>query len=98
MPRFGRVAIAGRPNAGKSSLLNAILGTHLSLVSAKAQATRLPVTGILTEGDMQIAFVDLPGLLEPKYLMQTRMRRLAVDSLAAADLVLFLHPAPEAPA
>ena len=98
MPRFGRIALAGLPNAGKSSLLNAILGTHLSLVSPKAQATRLPVSGILTDDDSQIVFVDLPGLLEPAYLMQTRMRQLALDGLRTADLVLHLHPAPEAPA
>jgi GTP-binding protein Era len=98
MPRFGRIALAGKPNAGKSSLLNAMLGTHLSLVSPKAQATRLPVSGILSDDDTQIAFIDLPGLLEPAYLMQQRMRELALDGLRAADLVLFLHPAPEAPA
>jgi GTP-binding protein Era len=98
MPRFGRIAIAGRPNAGKSSLLNAILGSHLSLVSPKAQATRLPVSGILTDEDSQIVFVDLPGLLEPAYLLQKSMLHLALGGLRTADIVLFLHPAPEAPA
>jgi GTP-binding protein Era len=98
MSRFGRIALAGLPNAGKSSLLNAILGTHLSLVSPKAQATRLPVSGILTDADTQMVFVDLPGLLEPAYLLQKRMRQLAVDGLRTADIVLHLHPAPEAPA
>ena len=98
MPTFGRIALAGLPNAGKSSLLNAILGTHLSMVSAKAQATRLPVSGILTDADSQIVFLDLPGLLEPAYLMQKRMRELALEGLREADIVLHLHPAPEAPA
>jgi GTPase len=98
MPRFGRIALAGRPNAGKSSLLNAILGTHLSLVSPKAQATRLPVSGILSDADTQIVFVDLPGLLEPAYMLQKSMLHLALDGLRTADVVLFLHPAPEAPA
>src|SRR4051812_40493791 len=98
MPTFGRVALAGLPNAGKSSLLNAILGTHLSLVSPKAQATRLPVSGLLTDDASQIVFIDLPGLLEPAYLMQKRMRELALEGLRSADLVLHLHPAPEAPA
>ena len=98
MPRFGRIAIAGLPNAGKSSLLNAMLGTHLSLVSPKAQATRLPVSGIISEPDSQMVLVDLPGLLEPGYLLQRRMRQLALDGLVGADLVLHLHPAPEAPA
>lgn len=98
MPSFGRIALAGRPNAGKSSLQNAILGTHLSLVSPKAQATRLPVSGILSDADTQMVFVDLPGLLEPAYLLQKRLRQLALDGLRTADIVLFLHPAPEAPA
>lgn len=98
MPTFGRIALAGLPNAGKSSLLNAILGTHLSLVSPKAQATRLPVSGILTDDNSQIVFLDLPGLLDPAYLMQQRMRELALDGLREADIVLHLHPAPEAPA
>jgi GTP-binding protein Era len=98
MPRFGRIALAGRPNVGKSSLLNAILGTHLSLVSPKAQATRLPVSGILTDDDSQIVFIDLPGLLEPAYLLQKSMLHIALDGLRTADLVLYLHPASEAPA
>jgi len=98
MSRFGRIALAGLPNAGKSSLLNAILGTHLSLVSPKAQATRLPVSGIVSDADTQMVFVDLPGLLEPAYLLQKRMRQLALEGLRTADIVLFLHPAPEAPA
>lgn len=96
--RFGRIALAGLPNAGKSSLMNAILGSHLSLVSPKAQATRLPVTGLLSDSDSQMVFVDLPGLLEPRYLLQKRMRELALDGLRTADMVLHLHPAPEAPA
>ena len=96
--RFGRIALAGLPNAGKSSLMNAMLGSHLSLVSPKAQATRLPVTGLLSDSDSQMVFVDLPGLLEPRDLLQQRMRALALDGLGKADLVLYLHPAPEAPA
>ncbi len=98
MSRFGRIALAGRPNVGKSSLLNAILGTHLSLVSPKAQATRLPVQGIVTTDDAQIVFVDLPGLLDPAYLMQRSMRQLAIDALPRVDVILQLHPASEAPA
>jgi GTP-binding protein Era len=98
MPRTGHIALAGAPNVGKSSLLNALVGQHLAIVSPRAQATRLPVVGLLTEGEAQFIFHDLPGLLEPSYLMQARMRQLALDALRRVDVVLHLHPAPDAPA
>jgi GTP-binding protein Era len=98
MPRTGHIALAGAPNVGKSSLLNALVGQHLAIVSPRAQATRLPVTGLRTEGDTQYVFHDLPGLLDQAYLMQARMRALALEALERVDLVLHLHPAPEAPA
>jgi GTP-binding protein Era len=98
MPRSGSIALAGAPNVGKSSLLNALVGTHLAIVSPKAQATRLPVVGLRTEGDTQFVFHDLPGLLEPAYLMQARMRELAIEALGRMDLILHLHPATDAPA
>ena len=98
MPRSGHIALAGAPNVGKSSLLNALVGQHLAIVSPRAQATRLPVVGLRTEGDTQFVFHDLPGLLDPAYLMQTRMRELALEAIGRMDLVLHLHPAPEAPA
>jgi GTP-binding protein Era len=97
VPHTGDVALAGAPNVGKSSLLNALVGEHLAIVSPKAQATRLPVVGLRTEGETQFVFHDLPGLLEPAYLLQRRMRAAALESLSAADLVLHLHPAPDAP-
>ena len=98
MPRSGHIALAGAPNVGKSSLLNTLVGAHLAIVSPKAQATRLPVVGLRTDGDVQYVFHDLPGLLDPAYLMQARMRELALEALERMDVVLHLHPAPDAPA
>ena len=88
MPRSGHIALAGRPNVGKSSLLNTLVGEHLALVSPKAQATRLPVTGLRTDGDIQFVFHDLPGLLDPEYAMQARMRALALDGVERAAGVM----------
>ncbi|MEO5826102.1 MAG: GTPase Era [Gemmatimonadales bacterium] len=96
--RFGVIALAGRPNVGKSSLLNAIIDTPLAMVSPKAQATRIPVTGIHTQGDTQIVIRDLPGLLDPAYLMQKSMRAMALEALRDVNVVIHLHPATEAPA
>ncbi len=98
MPRSGHIALAGLPNVGKSSLLNALVGQHLAIVSAKAQATRIPVVGLRTDGEVQFVLHDLPGLLDPSYLLQERMRALALDALLRMDLILHLHPAPTAPA
>lgn len=98
MPKTGHIALSGVPNVGKSSLLNALVGEHLAIVSPKPQATRLPVVGLRTEDDVQFVFHDLPGLLEPRYMMQARMRAAALEELARATAILYLHPAPAAPA
>ena len=96
--RTGHIALAGAPNVGKSTLLNTLVGEHLAIVSPKPQATRLPVTGIRTDGETQYIFHDLPGLLDPSYLLQERMREVAVATAREMDLILHLHPASQAPA
>lgn len=93
--RFATITLAGRPNAGKSTLLNALVGEPLALTSPKPQSTRTPVVGVRTEGDVQLVFVDPPGLLEPGYALQEAMLAQALDALARADAVLYLHPADE---
>jgi len=96
--RCGHVALAGPPNVGKSSLLNRLVGSHLAIVSPKAQSTRLPVLGLLTERETQYVLHDLPGLLDPEYDLQSRMRAAALAGLARVQVILHLHPAPQAPA
>ncbi|HLP29295.1 MAG TPA: GTPase Era [Candidatus Didemnitutus sp.] len=87
MTRFATIALVGRPNAGKSTLMNAILGMHLSIVTNKPQTTRKRVLGIHTEGDTQLVFLDTPGLLAPKYRMQKHMMGYVDESLDAADVI-----------
>jgi len=96
--RCGIVVLAGPPNVGKSSLMNALIGEPLAIVSPKPQTTRAPVRGLLTEGDTQIVFADPAGLLNPAYPLQAAMLRAAVRSIEDADLILHLHPLAEAPA
>ena len=84
------VALVGRPNVGKSTLMNALLGEHLSIVTPRAQTTREKVLGILTGADYQIIFVDTPGLLDPQYLLQRGMLETATGAITDADAVLLM--------
>jgi GTPase len=90
LTRAGYVALVGRPNVGKSTLMNALVGEKLSIVTPRAQTTRERVTGILTTERSQIVFVDTPGLLEPRYLLQEWMLDQALRALEDADVVLLL--------
>lgn len=85
--RAGYIALVGRPNAGKSTLLNRFVGEHLSIVTPKAQTTWQRVTGIRTEGRTQFIFLDTPGLFEPGDLLQRAMLASALEALAEADVV-----------
>lgn len=94
--RAGYVALIGFPNAGKSSLLNALLEEKLSIVTPAAQTTRAKVVGIDTRGDVQVIFVDTPGLVEPKYLLHEAMLQTAVQTIGEVDAVVLVVDAAQA--
>jgi GTP-binding protein Era len=89
--RCGLVAIVGRPNVGKSTLLNALVGQKISITSKKAQTTRHRITGVRTRGDTQFVFVDTPGFqtTQTKALNRT-LNRTVTSALSDVDLVLFV--------
>lgn len=93
MTRAGIVTVAGKPNAGKSTLLNRIIGTKLSITSPKPQTTRDRVVGLYTTDQVQMVIADTPGLLEPRYLLQEAMRSAAVRALDDADIIVYLADA-----
>jgi GTP-binding protein Era len=95
MPRAGILTVVGKPNAGKSTLLNRIVGEKLSIVSDKPQSTRDRIVGIHSTDDTQIVVLDTPGLLNPRYALQKAMRGAALAALADADVVLHLVDATE---
>lgn len=93
MTKAGIVTVAGKPNAGKSTLLNRIVGQKLAITSQKPQSTRDRVVGIHTTDEMQMVVFDTPGLLEPKYELQESMRSTAVRALEDADVIVYLADA-----
>jgi GTP-binding protein Era len=88
--KAGFVSIFGRPNAGKSTLLNALMGEKLAIVSPKVQTTRHRIKGILTEPEYQIIFSDTPGIIEPKYKLQEKMMMAVKQALEDTDVALLL--------
>ncbi len=89
----GFVSILGRPNSGKSTLLNALVGTKLAIVTAKPQTTRALVQGVLTLPEAQVVFLDTPGLHKPDTLMNRRMMQSIREALDERDLLLFMADA-----
>ena len=90
MHKAGFVNIVGKPNAGKSTLLNQLMGEKLAIVTQKAQTTRHRIFGIYNEDDFQIVFSDTPGVLDPKYELQEKMMDFVKESLQDADIFLFI--------
>jgi GTP-binding protein Era len=97
--KSGFVTIIGRPNVGKSTLLNALLGEKIAIVSAKPQTTRTKVTGIFNRPDAQVVFLDTPGIHKAKARLNEFMVKAAKDSCEGVDLILFMVEAdkPAAP-
>jgi GTP-binding protein Era len=85
--KSGRVAFIGRPNAGKSTLLNRLIGTKLAIVSDKPQTTRTRILGVRNYPDAQVVFVDTPGIHRPLHRMNVRMVDMAIETIAAVDLL-----------
>ena len=99
--KSGYAAIIGKPNAGKSTLMNRILGTKISITTHKAQTTRHQVVGIYSDDDTQIVFLDTPGVITPKYELQRAMMNTVNRARGDADVLLFIfdptdkHPTDE---
>lgn len=88
--KAGFVSIIGKPNAGKSTLMNALVGEKMSIVTPKAQTTRHRILGIVNGDDYQIVFSDTPGMIKPSYMLQESMMNFVQGSLIDADVVLFV--------
>ena len=85
--RSGFVALAGRPNAGKSTLINSLIGEKVAIVSSKPQTTRSEIRGIYTDENCQIIFTDTPGIHKPKFRLESRMNKEAADVIQGVDLI-----------
>ncbi|MFL6466442.1 MAG: GTPase Era [Pyrinomonadaceae bacterium] len=91
--RSGYVALVGRPNAGKSTLLNRLVGEKIAAVSNKPQTTRFKIQGVVTRADGQIVFVDTPGVHKPGHLLNRRMMAAVHDALLSVDVVVLMRDA-----
>ena len=95
--KTGYAAIFGLPNAGKSTLLNALLGQKLSIITAKPQTTRKRISGILSEENYQLIFLDTPGIISPSYLLQQKMMDEVKTSFNDADVLVLIIDVSEDP-
>lgn len=91
--RSGFIAVVGRPNVGKSTLINALVGTHIAITSSRPETTRKAIRGVMTTDNAQIVLVDTPGIHRPRTLLGQRLNDIVDDSLADADAIAFLLPA-----
>jgi GTP-binding protein Era len=94
--KAGTVALIGRPNAGKSTLLNKLVGEKIAIVSDKPQTTRTRISGVLTRPEGQIVFLDTPGVHKPGYSLNRRMMSIVSDALSSVDLILLMIDATKA--
>jgi len=97
MHRSGFVNIIGNPNVGKSTMMNALMGERLSVVTAKAQTTRHRIMGIISGDDYQIVFSDTPGIIKPKYKMQEGMMDFVRTAFTDADVIVYVTDVVETP-
>ena len=95
--KSGFVSIVGKPNVGKSTLMNALIGEKLSIITNKPQTTRKKILGILSDENYQIIFQDTPGILNPAYLLQERMLDYVFQSVKDSELILFIIDISEDP-
>lgn len=95
--RAGFVNIIGNPNVGKSTLMNALVGEKLSIVTAKAQTTRHRIMGIMNGEDWQIVYSDTPGILKPSYRLQESMMKFVESAIGDADIILYVTDIVETP-
>ncbi len=88
--KAGFVSIVGKPNTGKSTLMNALVGERLSIITSKAQTTRHRIMGIISGDDFQIVYSDTPGIIQPQYELQENMMTFVKSSLSDADVILWV--------
>ena len=88
--KSGFVSIIGRPNVGKSTFLNRVIGQKIAIMSDKPQTTRNKIQGVYTDNDSQVIFIDTPGIHKPKHKLGDFMMKVAQNTLREVDLVLFM--------